>query len=281
MPEGDTVWLHAQKLHRALAGQRLVSSDFRTPSLATTDLAGSEVAQVLSRGKHLLMRFETPERGDWTLRSHLRMDGTWRVFKPGERWSGRPRHTIRIVLTTATTVAVGFHLHEIDLVPSSEEPSLVGHLGPDLLGPGWDPDEAVRRIAAQPDRDIAVALLDQRNLAGIGNFYKCEVLFLRGVSPWTRVADAGDLAAMVTLAQRMLFANRERWAQVTTGDTRPGRNAYVFDRRGKPCRRCGTPIRMARQGGEVTEDRVTYWCPSCQPGPLSSSGEPVRSGSER
>ena len=100
MPEGDTVWLHARKLDQALAGHRIVSSDFRIPSLATTDLAGSVVREVCSRGKHLLIRFETPSRGDRTLRSHLRMDGTWRVFKPGQRWSGRPAHTIRIVGTT-------------------------------------------------------------------------------------------------------------------------------------------------------------------------------------
>lgn len=283
MPEGDTVWLHARRLDQALAGRTLVSSDFRVPALATTNLAGSVVREVRSRGKHLLIRLDTPERGRWTLRSHLRMDGTWRVFKPGQRWTGRPAHTIRIVLTTdePTAVAVGFHLHEIALVPSSEESSLVGHLGPDLLGADWDPDEAVRRLQTQPDRDIAVALLDQRNLAGIGNFYKCEALFLRGLWPWTTVSDAGDLRSIVTLAQRMLYSNRERWEQVTTGDPRAGNNAYVFDRRGRPCRRCRTKIRMDRQGGDVTEDRVTYWCPSCQPGPVPSSSEPPTAGRTR
>jgi endonuclease VIII len=274
VPEGDTVWLHARKLEQALAGHRLVSSDFRTPSLATTDLGGSVVREVRSRGKHLLIRLDTPDRGPWTLHSHLRMDGTWRIFSPGQRWSGRPAHTIRLVLVTDDRVAVGFHLHEIALVPTSEEDSLVGHLGPDLLGPDWDVDEAVRRLAAQPDREIAVALLDQRNLAGIGNFYKCEVLFLRGVSPWTWVGDAGDLASMVVLVQRMLYANRERWEQVTTGDRRAGNNAYVFDRRGRACRRCGTRIRMERQGGDPVEDRVTYWCPTCQPGPTPDRRKP-------
>jgi endonuclease-8 len=276
VPEGDTVWLHARKLDRALAGRRLVSSDFRIPSLATTDLGGSVVREVRSRGKHLLMRFALPDGGAWTLRSHLRMDGTWRVFTPGQRWSGRPAHTIRIVLTTDVPIAVGFHLHEIALVPTDAEESLVGHLGPDLLGADWDVEEAVRRLSAQPEREIAVALLDQRNLAGIGNFYKCEVLFLRGISPWTRVADAGDLREMVVLAQRMLFVNRERWEQVTTGDRRAGNNAYVFDRRGRPCRRCGTRIRMDRQGGDPVEDRVTYWCPTCQPGPPPPAGAAER-----
>ncbi len=281
MPEGDTVWLHAQRLNRVLAGHRLVSSDFRVPALATTNLAGSEVLEVVSRGKHLLVRLRTPERGDWTLRSHLRMDGTWRTFSPGERWSGRPAHTIRVVLTTDRSVAVGFHLHEIALVPRDEEPSLVGHLGPDLLGDDWDADEAVRRLSAKPDRQIAVALLDQRNLAGIGNFYKCEVLFLRGVSPWTPVGEAGDLRRMVDLSHRLLFANRDRWDQVTTGDRRRGRNSYVFERVGEPCRRCGTLVHQARQGGDVTEDRVTYWCPFCQPGPAPADATSRRARAPR
>ncbi len=274
MPEGDTVWLLARKLDRALAGRTLLSCDFRVPSLATSDLTGSVVREVHSRGKHLLIRLATPARGDWTLRSHLRMDGTWRVFAPGQRWSGRPAHTIRVVLTTAPAVAVGFHLHDIALVPAGEEPSIVGHLGPDLLGPDWDADEAVRRLAGQPDREIAAALLDQRNLAGIGNFYKCELLFLRGVSPWAPVAQAGDLTAMVLLAHRLLFANRERWEQVTTGGPRAGNNTYVFERPGKPCRRCGTRIRLERQGGEVPDNRVTYWCPSCQPDRLPPALRP-------
>ena len=267
MPEGDTVWLHAKRLDEALTGSTLTGSDFRLPQLATTDLTGSTVREVVSRGKHLLIRVSTPDDGDWSLRSHLRMDGTWRVFAPGARWTGRPAHTIRVVLTTAGVTAVGFHLHDVELVPTGREDELVGHLGPDLLGPGWDPVEAVRRVASQPDREIATALMDQRNLAGIGNFYKCEICFLRGTSPWTPVRDVKDLPAMVDLARRLLLANRERWAQVTTGDLRAGQNAYVFERGGRPCRRCRTPIRRAPQGGDLVDDRVTYWCPTCQPGP--------------
>jgi endonuclease-8 len=279
--------MHATLLHRALAGQVLTASDFRLPALATTDLRGALVREVVSRGKHLLIRFRLDDRGEWTLRSHLRMDGTWRVFDPGERWRGRPAHTIRIVLSTASKVAVGFHLHEVALVPTGRERDLVGHLGPDLLAPDWTPElaaEATRRLGADPDREIASALLDQRNLAGIGNFYKCELLFLRGVSPWTPVADAGDLRAFVDLAHRLLYDNRERWAQVTTGDMRRGANAYVFERGRQPCRRCGTTIRQARQGAVDTEDRVTYWCPRCQPGPapqVIGSGRGGRIGQQR
>jgi endonuclease-8 len=262
--------MHAKLLHRALAGQVLTASDFRVPALATTDLEGAVVREVVSRGKHLLIRVRLSDRGDWTVRSHLRMDGTWRIFDPGERWRGRPAHTIRVVLTTPAKVAVGFHLHDVALVPTGREGDLVGHLGPDLLATDWTSElaaEATRRLRADPDREIGSALLDQRNLAGIGNFYKCELLFLRGVSPWTRAGDAGDLRAFVDLAHRLLYDNRDRWAQVTTGDLRRGANAYVYERGRQPCRRCGATIRQARQGAADTEDRITYWCPRCQPGP--------------
>ncbi|WP_225854039.1 zinc finger domain-containing protein, partial [Micromonospora sp. AMSO31t] len=197
---------------------------------------------------------------DWTLHSHLRMDGAWRAYAPGERWAARPAHLIRVVLRSPGAVAVGYHLHELALIPTAEEESLVGHLGPDLLGPDWDPDEAVRRLSAHPDETIGEALLDQRNLAGVGNLYKCEVLFLRGVNPWTPVRAVSDLPGTVTLAQRLLAANRGRWAQSTTGSLHRGQTSYVYGRRAQPCRRCGTAIRKEELG-----ERVTYWCPACQP----------------
>jgi endonuclease VIII len=260
VPEGDTVWNTARALHRALAGGRLTASDFRVPQLATADLAGWTVLESTCRGKHLLLRVRDLEGGrHLTLHSHLRMDGAWRAYTPGERWAARPAHLIRAVLRTADAVAVGYHLHDLALVPSEEEKSLVGHLGPDLLGADWDPAEAVRRLAAHPDTAIAEALLDQRNLAGIGNLYKCEVLFLRGVDPWTPVRDVPDLTAMVTLAQKLLAANRGRWTQSTTGSLRRAETTYVYGRRAQPCRRCGTLVRKVEQA-----DRVTYWCPACQ-----------------
>ncbi|MEV0004550.1 DNA-formamidopyrimidine glycosylase family protein [Micromonospora sp. NPDC050980] len=260
MPEGDTVWNTARVLERALAGVRLTGSDFRVPQLATADLTGWTVRESASRGKHLLLRLRDPAGEDRTLHSHLRMDGAWRAYAPGERWGVRPAHLIRVVLRSPDAVAVGYHLHELALVPTAEETSLVGHLGPDLLGPDWDPDEAVRRLAAQPERSIGEALLDQRNLAGVGNLYKCEVLFLRGVSPWTPVRAVPDLPGTVGLAQRLLAANRGRWTQSTTGVLRRGGTSYVYGRRAQPCRRCGTAIRKEELG-----ERVTYWCPVCQP----------------
>jgi len=193
------------------------------------------------------------------------MDGSWRVYSTGENWRGRPAHLIRVVLRTLTTVAVGYHLHDLAFVPTADEETLVGHIGPDLLGPpdtpgGWDPDEAVRRLRRQPDRPIAEALLDQRNLAGIGNLYKAEVLFLRGIHPTAPVSTVENLGAVVGLAQKLLTANKGRWSQATTGSVRPGQETYVYGRANAPCRRCGTLIQR-----EMQADRVTFWCPACQP----------------
>ena len=274
MPEGDTVWNTARLLHGALAGQTLRRSDFRVPSLATVDLAGWRVRDCGCRGKHLLLRVEKPGGATtvggpraMTLHSHLRMDGSWRIYSPGESWRGRPAHLIRVVLRTLSAVAVGYHLHDLALVPTEREETLIGHLGPDLLGRadepgGWDAVEAVRRLRARPDATIAEALLDQRCLAGLGNLYKAEVLFLRGVHPRTLVSKVDDLDAMVGLAHRLINANRGRWTQATTGSTRRGEEVYVYGRPGAPCRRCGTLIRR-----ETLGERVTFWCPSCQPDP--------------
>jgi endonuclease-8 len=253
-------------LHSALAGVVIRRSDFRIPPLATVNLAGWRTESSTSRGKHLLLRLTPPSEGrPMTLHSHLRMEGMWRIYSPGEVWRGRPSHQIRVVLRTLTTVAVGYHLHDVALIPTDDEGSVVGHLGPDLLGPpdepgGWDRVEAVRRLGAHPDQSVAEALLDQRNLAGVGNLYKSEVLFLRGLHPWTPVSKVEDLEGLVVLAQKLLDANRGRWVQATTGSVRRGEEVYVYQRSGAPCRRCGTLIQRAAQ-----DDRVTFWCPKCQP----------------
>ena len=263
MPEGDTVWLSAQRMHAALSGRVLLRTDFRVPRLATVDLAGRAVLEVRSRGKHMLTRVE----GGLTLHTHFRMDGSWRLYQAGRRWTGGSAHQVRVVLTNERWSAVGYRLPVVDLLPTSTEREVVGHLGPDLLGPDWDAAEAVRRLRREPHVPIGEALLDQRNLAGIGNLYKCEVLFLRGTHPWTAVGDVPDLDGVVGLANRLLVANKDRWEQVVTGDTRPGRQHYVYGRMGDPCRRCGTPVARAEQGTDPLTERVTYWCPCCQPAP--------------
>jgi formamidopyrimidine-DNA glycosylase len=255
MPEGDVVWYTARRLDQALTGRVLTRSDFRVPRLATADLTGDVVTETVSRGKHLLTRTQN----GLTVHTHLRMDGSWRVRPAADLI--RDSHRIRLVLGNEDWQAIGYQLGVVELIRTSEEAKVTGHLGPDLLGPDWDCAEAVRRLGAEPDRPIGEALLDQANLAGIGNLYKAEVLFLRGVSPWRPVADIADLGAMAELARRLLDANKERIGQVTTGDWRPGEQTWVYGRSGRPCRRCGTPV---RSGGQ--QDRVTFWCPSCQPG---------------
>lgn len=265
MPEGDTVYLTARRLHDALADRVLVSSDFRVPQLATSDLSGRVVIECISRGKHLLTRVE----GGLTLHSHLRMDGSWRVFRANSRWSGGPAHEIRVVLANDEWTAVGYRLPIVELLHTDEEHNVVGHLGPDLLGHNWDEQEAVRRLQAAPEREIGPALLDQRNLAGIGNLYKCEVCFLSGVTPWTPVRDVADLTAVVRLSHRLLVANKDHWPQSTTGNLRHGEDHWVYRREKRPCRRCGSPIRRAMhaEAGREIEERVSYWCPHCQAGP--------------
>jgi endonuclease-8 len=276
VPEGDTVWLAAQRMHRALAGATLLRGELRVPQLAAVNLAGATVREVVPRGKHLLIRL-ADER---TLRTHFRMDGSWHIYRPGTRWHGGPAFAVRAVLGTDEWECVGYRLHDMALVPTADEASLVGHLGPDVLGPDWDLDEALRRLRSHPDEQIGVALLDQRNLAGIGNLYKVESLFLCGVHPWARVADVEDLPRLVDRARTLMLANREHPEQSTTGSLRRGEDHWVAGRKGRPCRRCGTTILLGEQGPD-TQERVTWWCPRCQAArapidPTARTGEPDR-----
>lgn len=261
MPEGDTVWLTAHRLNQALAGRVLTVSDFRVPALATVDLRGRSTVEVLARGKHLLLRLDD----DRTLHSHLRMDGSWELTRataaPPRR---RPEHQVRVRLGNAEWLATGYRIHDLELVARADEARLVGHLGPDLLGPDWDLDRAVANLRAAPGDAIGEALLDQRRLAGIGNLYKNEALFVERVHPETPVGAVPDLPRLVATAQRLLRANRDHPQQSTTGLTRRGEEHWVYERGGQPCRRCRTPIRRAEQG-PPGRARSTYWCPSCQP----------------
>jgi len=261
VPEGDTVWLVAKRLDDALSGDVLTRTDVRVPQLATADLVGRRVIETVPRGKHLLTRVE----GAVTLHTHLRMDGMWHLHRPRARWTGGAEHQIRVLLSTSAWDAVGYRLHDVALVPTDREDDLVGHLGPDVLDPaGFDAGEAVRRLHEQPGREIGQALLDQRNLAGVGNLYKAETLFIARVSPWTPVSEVPDLSDVVATAARLIGRNKGHWSQTTTGD--PRRQHYVFECGGRACRRCGGVIATAMQG-DAPYDRITYWCPACQPGP--------------
>jgi endonuclease-8 len=283
VPEGDSVWRAAAQLHQALAGQTLTASDFRVPRFATLNLAGWTVTEVVPRGKHLLMRVQGPdepgpggpgpEQRKLTIHSHLNMEGTWQVYPPGGRWR-KPGFTARCVLRTAVADAVGFSLGIVEVVRTADEDKIVGHLGPDLLGPDWDLAEAEQRIRAAPDVPIGVALLDQRNLAGIGNIYRCEACFLSGVHPATPVSGVQDLRTLMTDAKQLLEANLGPGRRVTILNPRgmpvgrmAGRPGYwVYRREHQACLKCGTPVRRAvlgRPNGE--EERDIYFCPTCQP----------------
>ena len=264
MPEGDTVYLTGRRLDAALAGRRLLRGELRHPRLVDHDLGGRTVLGVRSVGKHLLTRFDDGR----SLHSHLRMDGSWHLYRPGMGWQ-RPAHEARALLATQERVAVGFALHDLELVATAQENRLVGHLGPDLLDPAWDEGhlaEALRRFTARGDHELGLVLLEQRVMAGVGNLYKAEICFLLGVSPWTLVRDLPDPSAAIILARTLLTRNKNRPEQSTTGELPRGRQHWVFGRDRQRCRRCGTRVRIAEQG-EGVYARVSYWCPRCQPGP--------------
>ena len=241
-PRETPFWYTARRLDEALSGRTLTRSDFRVPARATADLTGEVVTETVSRGKHLLTR----TGNGLTVHTHLRMDGDWRVRPAAEQI--RESHRIRLLLANEDWQAIGYQLGVVELLRTREESRVTGHLGPDLLGPDWDCAEAVRRLSAGPDRSIGEALLDQRNLAGIGNVYKAEVLFLRGLSPWQPVGSVADLGAVAELAKRLLEANKKRHGHITTGSMRRGEEHWVYGRRSRPCRRCGTPILKATGG---------------------------------
>ncbi|MGV9663427.1 DNA-formamidopyrimidine glycosylase family protein [Nocardia niigatensis] len=252
MPEGDAVFLTANRLRKALAGKVLTRSDFRVPRYATLDLAGREVESVGTYGKHLFVR-----TADLSIHTHLRMEGEWRVYAPGQRWT-RPGFTARLVLSTADAEAVGFSLGLVEVLRRAEEHTATDHLGPDLLGPDWDPAEAVRRLSADPDRPIGLALLDQTNLAGIGNIYRSEICFLRRVHPAAPVGAIEDLPALVDEAHRVLVkaAHEPPW------------RALAYGRQRRPCPRCGTSLVVHLLGDDAhagRAERGIYFCPRCQP----------------
>ena len=250
MPEGDTVFHTAETLRQALVGRTLTRCDVRVPRFAAADLTGQAVDEVCSRGKHLFIRV-----GPASIHSHLKMDGSWRVTSRPVRND----HRIRIILEANDVRAVGIDLGVLEILERAHDGDAVAHLGPDLLGDDWDPKVAAANLTARPDRPIAEALLDQRVLAGIGNVYCNELCFVGGRLPTAPVSAVIDPHRLVSRARDMLWANRYRWNRCTTGDTRAGRQLWVYGRAGQSCRRCGTRIDYDDSG-----ERVMYWCPACQ-----------------
>jgi formamidopyrimidine-DNA glycosylase len=272
MPEGDSVWRAARRLDRGLAGQRIVRSDFRVPQHAGADLSGETVIGTDTHGKHMLTRFD----GGLTLHTHFRMDGSWTVVGRGKRLPRTLAQDIRVLLEAEDgRTAYGVLIPVVELVRTTDESLLVGHLGPDPLRSDWDAAEAVRRLASDPARPVAAALLDQRLLAGLGNLWVNEICFLRGMSPWRPVAEV-DLPRTVELGRRALRQSItvRGNGQVTTGNPRPGEEHWVYGRTGLACRRCGTRIRHAPEVPGDFDRRATWWCPFCQPGPGRDHTDP-------
>ena len=273
MPEGDSLARTADGLRPHLLGRRVTAARARIPGPAISKVVGATVIEVRSLGKNLLIRFDN----GLEVRTHLRLRGTWHRYRPGEPWRRAPNRAT-LVLEVPGAVAVAFDVPVVELLEQRAEhlhPPL-GGLGPDLLDPEVDLGEARRRLR-QPGRaihSIAEAITDQRAVAGLGNVNKSEILWLERVDPFARVADVDDatLDRLLETGQRLLVANADRRTgpgRVTTAgpdarrpDPRAGGDrVWVYRRAGRPCRRCGTLIRSARQGDLP---RTTYWCPTCQ-----------------
>ncbi len=266
MPEGDTIFRTAEVLRAALVDREITEARAhpgpalrRVPDLSR--VVGSNVRSVEARGKHLLIAFSN----GLTLRTHLRMSGSWHRYRPGERWR-RPAHQASAVLATAESVAVAFNTPVVELLPDADldRSTPLRTLGPDLLSRSFDPNEAMARLRSRDREQLGNALLDQTAVAGIGNVYKSEVAFLEGLDPWAPVSAFTDeeLGAALRTARRLLQVNTRGGARVTTGSGVRGQSLWVYGRAGRPCRRCGTPIQVRRQG-ELA--RLTYWCGRCQP----------------
>ncbi len=284
MPEGDTIFRAARTLHRALAGQPVTGFDTGLAHLAVVHqnapITGRTVQRVYARGKHLLVELS----GGLTLRTHMRMSGSWHVYRPGEKWR-RPAAAARIVVATPAYVAVGFDVPVAEFVDEGSLPTdpVLAALGPDLLQEPFDVAEAVRRLRGSTQATLAEALLDQGAVAGIGNVFKSEILFVRRLWPFLApgALDVPGWEALIAEARRQLRANVVDHAAAgfvtstgqrrTTGRLNPAERLWVYGRMGRPCRRCGTRIEMRRQG---VLNRSTYYCPRCQRAPSESTSTP-------
>ena len=276
MPEGDTIFRAARTLHRALAGTSVTAFESELPGLSRihddAPLTGRTIEKVTAVGKHLLMHFS----GGLVLRTHMRMNGSWHIYRPGERWQ-RARRDMRIRIVTREFEAVGFNIPVAEFTSTRglTRHRALGTLGPDLLSEEFTSADALPRIRDRGTSSIADALLNQRLLAGLGNVYKSEVLFMCRVNPFALVRSLSDedLTAIIDTGRRVLRANvTTQLAPMTTypglrrttGRAGPTQRLWVYGRARLPCRRCATPIRVRKQGLDA---RLTYWCPACQPAP--------------
>ncbi len=274
MPEGDTIYRAARTLQRALAGKVITHFETALPKLdrvnIDTPIAGRFIEKVEPHGKWMLMHLS----GDLILLTHNLMSGSWHIYRPGERWWGR-KQDARIVIETADMIAVAFRMPvaEFHTEESLKRREGFNQLGPDVLGQGFDPEAAVQSLRSHPDMEIAEAVLKQSVLAGPGNVFKSEICFAARLDPFRLVStlDETDLKQVVDIAEKYMKANITETAgdkivtytgmRRTTGRSDPYARLWVYGRYGLPCRACGTPIQVKRQGVNA---RKTYFCPQCQ-----------------
>lgn len=273
MPEGDTIFRAARTLHRALAGKPVTAFESMFPALNRINddapMAGRIIERIHSTGKHLLIHFS----GDLVLRTHMRMNGSWHIYRRGEKWQ-RARRDMRVVIATADFEAVAFNVPVAEFLSEREvtKSGALRTLGPDVLADSFDAGQVIANLRERSEWEIAEALLNQHVLAGLGNVYKSEILFMCRVNPFAPVEEltAADLTSIVEESRRVLQLNVSEGLELmttfgglrrTTGRGNPGDRLWVYGRARLPCRRCGTPIRVRKQGGDA---RLTYWCPTCQ-----------------
>lgn len=272
MPEGDTLFRTATTLRKALLDRKVTRFETSLPTVATTDenyrAAGRVITRVEAKGKHLLITFGPGEGAaramPLVLHTHLRMTGSWHIYRPGEAWQ-KPAHRAVAVIHTEEWIAPCFSAPIVELLTEARANRLksVVELGPDAITEEFDAEEAFRRMRGFPDQPIGVAIMNQRLLAGVGNVYKSEVLFLRRMSPFVQVRDLpdADLQALIAESHRLLMLNRERGERQTHFGLDQRAKLWAYGRSGDPCRVCGQKIRMRRQGIDA---RSTYYCPLCQ-----------------
>lgn len=281
MPEGDTIFRTARNLGRALSGKPIIAFRSTYPLLTRfnddTPLIGQTVEHIEARGKWLLIHFS----GGATLVTHMLMNGSWHIYRHGERWQ-QPRFNMRIVIENSDYIAVGFRVPvaEIHTAQSLARHRRIPQLDTDVLSSTFNAEKVVRSVQAHAHEEIADVLLHQEVIAGVGNVFKSEICFVTGIHPFCPVAalSAAQVQSLVAAAQKLVGANvledsgdtivtyggRTRR---TTHESDPSASLWVYGRKGDPCRRCGEPVRCRMQGPDV---RVTFWCPRCQPMPDGS-----------
>src|SRR5579862_5894812 len=275
MPEGDTIFRAARTLQRALAGQSVTGFETQLPKLARVEIdsgvVGRTIESVEARGKWMLMRFS----GDLILLTHMLMSGSWHIYRPGEKWQ-RSRRDMRVVIKTEKIWAVAFNVPvaEFHTADTLRRRRGFRDLGEDVLAEDFDPASAAERLRVHREAEIGVALLTQSVIAGLGNVFKSEVCFACGINPFRRVSDVGDsgIQCLIATARKFILANVTEASgdkmvtyfgmRRTTGRGNEEERLWVYGRRNKPCRVCGTPVQSRKQGIDA---RTSFWCPQCQP----------------